>query len=277
MKLLRWIPLAIMAVFSASCATAPTSKTTNGAMEIAEPKPILLEFGTTWCQPCKIFQFDLENSNVLKEALAAVELRSYDAEDKVTDGFAMAKKYGVTAYPTFIVLEGEEELGRWSGYVNPDHLAQNLGEALGTRASLAALELELVDLQTLVASMLAERSEYDKSLLLYRGAAALNPENDYAYAIFEAIIFSFLDSQETSTDTSYELSDVLRAADAVLASPNTTAEQGLKLASLLGWIRTSEDTWWSKYAAWAVEHSEGQEVASPLLRKELKKQLAVYN
>lgn len=72
-------------------------------------KPILVDIFTTWCGPCKMMSkdiFPLEevgkfyNSNFV----------SYKLDAEKGEGIALAKKYAVTAYPTYLFLKPDGTL-----------------------------------------------------------------------------------------------------------------------------------------------------------------------
>lgn len=67
----------------------------------------LVEFYTTWCMYCKrqrIEMIDLENSDVW---IGIVD------GDESPD---LVKKYGIEAYPTFILLKNGEKVGEFKGF-----------------------------------------------------------------------------------------------------------------------------------------------------------------
>jgi len=73
-------------------------------------KPLVLEFHAAWCGPCQTFAATTLTDERVKHALDGVVFVRYDAEQD--PGIAAAARYGVTAYPTFIVLDrnGAERL-----------------------------------------------------------------------------------------------------------------------------------------------------------------------
>ena len=50
---------------------------------------------------------------VVKEYMEEVEVEGEDVNASEPEGLEIAKKYGVTAVPTVIFLEGDEEVGRF--------------------------------------------------------------------------------------------------------------------------------------------------------------------
>lgn len=65
-----------------------------------------LYFGAEWCGPCKLMKPIVEN--LKKEGH---DIRYYDS-DKET---VLVRYYSVTSLPTFVLVEDDLEIGRWTG------------------------------------------------------------------------------------------------------------------------------------------------------------------
>jgi tetratricopeptide (TPR) repeat protein len=77
-------------------------------------KPVIVEFGTTWCKPCKIFETEVLPAPEVKAGLEGMIFVRYDAEAGA--GLAAAGRYKVSSYPTFLALDGAGEVrGRKDG------------------------------------------------------------------------------------------------------------------------------------------------------------------
>lgn len=77
----------------------------------------LVEFYTTWCTYCKNQRIELEN---LKDSDMWIGI--VDAEECPE----LAQKYGVTGFPTFIVLKDGEKIGNIVGFHQKSQLLNKL-------------------------------------------------------------------------------------------------------------------------------------------------------
>lgn len=86
-------------------------------------KPVLIDFYTTWCPPCKRFDKDAKSDRDIMGQLSKVEFIKIDCEEG--PGRDLAKQYKVDAYPTFVVLDAEGKTQhRWKGYSKRGFLKQ---------------------------------------------------------------------------------------------------------------------------------------------------------
>ena len=105
----------------------------------AERKMIFVDLYTSWCGPCKMMADkifpDPELGKYMNEKFVCVK---YDAE-KEEEGKALAAKYSVTAYPTFLLLNADQALENQivGGVAKPEEFPLRVEEAL--KFSVAAL------------------------------------------------------------------------------------------------------------------------------------------
>jgi thioredoxin-like negative regulator of GroEL len=108
----------------------------------ATGKPLILEFWTEWCKPCKEFERDVLPLPEVQKALEDVTFVRYDAESG--NGVAAAKRYGIDSFPNFLAID-ENGLAvlKQGGMGGPDHFMDFLGRAAGQLATEDALKTQL--------------------------------------------------------------------------------------------------------------------------------------
>src|SRR5881296_1758475 len=67
-------------------------------------KPLVVEFYTTWCGPCKIFESKVLPDPRVQRALADVMFIRYDAEQG--RGRDAASRCKIQSFPTFLGIDG---------------------------------------------------------------------------------------------------------------------------------------------------------------------------
>lgn len=84
-----------------------------------ENKPVLLDFYTSWCPPCKAFDRARTTDPQVVEALKSVTLLQINAE--VGSGMELARAYEVDRYPTFVLLSPNGDVHElWYGFLKSD-------------------------------------------------------------------------------------------------------------------------------------------------------------
>jgi len=106
----------------------------------ASPKKILVDCYTTWCVPCiQMAQEEFpkkEAGDFFNPRFISVK---FDMEKG--EGKELAKKYGVMAYPTFLVLDAEgNEINRIVGKSTAEEFIEKAKVALDPKNSLAGLK-----------------------------------------------------------------------------------------------------------------------------------------
>lgn len=81
----------------------------------AENKMIFMDAYAVWCGPCKYMASDVFPTKEAGEYFNA-NFINYKVDMEKGEGPTLAKKYGVKAYPTFLILDGDgKELGKIVG------------------------------------------------------------------------------------------------------------------------------------------------------------------
>jgi thioredoxin 1 len=87
--------------------------------------PVVLDFGATWCGPCKKLEPILEEMS----GGYSGKVRFYKVD--VGESPATAQKFGVMGVPTVIFLRGGKPVHRFSGVESKDKITKMLGQHLG--------------------------------------------------------------------------------------------------------------------------------------------------
>ena len=74
----------------------------------------VIKFSATWCEPCKML------AKTLEDVKTDVPIESYDIEEHI----GYAKEFGVRGVPTLIMLDGNTEIKRRSGYMMKGELEE---------------------------------------------------------------------------------------------------------------------------------------------------------
>ncbi len=72
-------------------------------------KPVIVDFFTTWCHPCKLFDEKILPDAAVQKALGDVIYVRYDAEDG-GPGLEAADRYSVSSYPSFLALDADGKI-----------------------------------------------------------------------------------------------------------------------------------------------------------------------
>ena len=87
-------------------------------------KPVLLEFGATWCAPCK--QLEPELLKLGNEWADSVRLAKLDVDESPR----LTMKFGVMGVPTVILFVNGEAKQRLTGFQSHQRIAEKMGSFL---------------------------------------------------------------------------------------------------------------------------------------------------
>ena len=87
-------------------------------------KPVLLEFGATWCVPCR--QLEPELVKLDGEWAGKVQLAKLDVDESPS----LTMKYSVMGVPTLILFVKGEAKQRLTGFQNRQRIAEKMGSFL---------------------------------------------------------------------------------------------------------------------------------------------------
>ncbi|NBE96914.1 thiol reductase thioredoxin [Nonomuraea sp. KC401] len=87
-------------------------------------RPVLFQFWTTWCHPCRMVTPIVER--LAAERSAELDIVKIDLDEQPE----LATRHGVTAVPAFIVHAGGRLAGSWVGAAPQRILEQQVASAL---------------------------------------------------------------------------------------------------------------------------------------------------
>lgn len=202
---------------SASASVKSTVKWTDETYEQMlarakqENKYIFIDFYAVWCGPCKrmdeVTFVDAHATELLNSMIPA----HWDAEKE--PWMAVAKKYKVSAYPTFLVIGPDgKEVDRHLGYLDPAPFIETIDGYRKGVGTIAALEKQLAtrpdDLELLykVGTKHAEAGRSDEAAKPLNKVLTLDPRNatrnpEILYRLGEAY---YMDARYTEAKPYFE-------------------------------------------------------------------------
>ena len=110
-KLLLIIPALFFSIFAFSQGIAFEHSTWKEVLAKSQKsnKPIFVDVFTTWCGPCKQMSTDIFPLETVGKVFNE-NFICYQIDAEKGEGIALAKKYGVKAYPTYLFIKGDGNL-----------------------------------------------------------------------------------------------------------------------------------------------------------------------
>lgn len=119
----------------------------------AEPKLILVDCYTTWCIPC----LEMAQQEFPKQVAGDYfnpKFVSVKFDMEKGEGKEIGKKYNVTAYPTFLILNAQgQEINRVVGKATAEEFIKKVESALDPKNSLAGLKAAYEEKKSMMTAM----------------------------------------------------------------------------------------------------------------------------
>ena len=168
-----------------------------------EKKPIMIDFYTDWCKWCDTLDVKTYSDAQVSEFIAK-NVVPYKIDAEKGEGVDPAKKYGVKAYPTVLLIKSDgEEIDRLLGDMPPDKFLQTLGDYLKGINTLGALKAELAKdpnnapVQYQMATKYSSQGDLAGASPYYKKMLELDPKSEHAD---EASFFIAMNEFRTSKD-----------------------------------------------------------------------------
>lgn len=156
------------------------------AKAVTEKKPVMIDFYTDWCRWCDTLDANTYSDARVSE-LVEQKVVPYKIDAEKGEGIEIAKKYGVKAYPTILLIKSDgEEIDRLLGYMPPDQFLKTLEDYLKGVNTMAALKAELAENPNNPAGQYQMAQKYSMQGDLvgaspyYKKMLDLDPENQHA-------------------------------------------------------------------------------------------------
>jgi thioredoxin-related protein len=191
----------------------------------AEKKPVMIDFITDWCRWCDTLDVHTySNEHVAGFINANLVPIKIDAEKG--EGIEIAKKYGVAAYPTIVVIKSNgEEIDRILGYVPAEPFLKTITDYVEGRNTIGTLQADLekkpddASLQYALAEKFQDRNNAAKAAEHFQKVLALDPNNSLGHneeAQYAVALSAFRSSKDPSQLVSfvdhYPKSEMIRQA-----------------------------------------------------------------
>lgn len=169
----------------------------------AEKKPMMIDFYTDWCKWCDTLDVKTYTDPKVSEFVTN-NVVPYKIDAEKGEGVEIAKKYGVKAYPTVLLIRADgEEIDRLLGYMPPETFLQKLGDYLKGINTVGALKAELAknpnnpSAQYQMGARYAMQGDLATAAGYFKKVLELDPKNEHAE---EASFYVAMNDFRTSKD-----------------------------------------------------------------------------
>jgi thioredoxin-related protein len=151
-----------------------------------ENKPIMIDFFTDWCRWCDTLDAKTYSDPKVGEFIKG-HVIPYKIDAEKGEGIDLAKKYGVRAFPTVLLIKvSGEEIDRLLGYMPPKEFLETLGDYLKGVNTVAALKADLeknpgsATAQYQMAMKSMARNDLASAIECYKKVLDLDPSGPHA-------------------------------------------------------------------------------------------------
>jgi|WetSurMetagenome_2_1015567.scaffolds.fasta_scaffold101306_2 thioredoxin-related protein len=205
----------------------------------SQKKPLMIDFITDWCRWCDTLDArTYSDQDVASYITSHVVPFKIDAEKG--EGIDLAKKYGVSGYPTILFIHPEgEEIDRILGYVEAKPFLDRVTDYVNGRNTLPALLKEVQSrpddaaLHYTLATKYSERNNSVAAAEHFKKVIALDPNNTLQHneeAEFEVASSAFKGEKDPAPlekfVEKYPKSEMVRGAYSTLWRSYTKAKEG---------------------------------------------------
>ena len=95
----------------------------------AEKKPLLLDFGAEWCNPCKEMDINVFAVDEVQKRLDTIVAGKVDVTEDSDENTAIKERYGADTLPTIVLLGIDgKPLHKWNRVIEPKELLEELSK-----------------------------------------------------------------------------------------------------------------------------------------------------
>lgn len=191
----------------------------------AEKKPIMIDFITDWCRWCDTLDAQTYSDQRVADFVnASIVSIKIDAEKG--EGIDIAKRYGVNAYPTILVIKANgDEIDRILGYVPAEPFLNTITDYVNGRNTISSLRADLGKtpndpaLNYAMASKYQDRNDAPRAAEHFQKVLDADPSNGLGHneeAQYAVALATFRSTKDPSRLVSfidrYPESDMVRQA-----------------------------------------------------------------